>query len=137
MKIAEEIYPSKSAKAYYNKEKSIYEIIVKDNYINIRGENCQFFFRFAASLLNHQIVLKLVEFSFWNDEFKQELASYKNIGYNKFWYQSPKDYYTGNGYKPNYINIREALKLVTDEIYKMACDAFLETIKNNFKLAKR
>jgi len=64
MKIKEEIYPSKSASAYYNKEKDIYEIIVKDNLINIRGENAQYFFRFCASFVKHQIVLKLVEFSF-------------------------------------------------------------------------
>jgi len=65
------------------------------------------------------------------------LASYKNLSYNKFAYQSPKDYYIQNGYKPNYITIRTALQLVTDEIYKMACAAFIEVAQLNFKLARK
>lgn len=124
-------------KCYYNKEKSAYEIIIQNDLPNSKQENINLFFRFSASLIKHQICLKLVEFSIWNDNYKQELASYKNLTYNKFGYQSPKDYYIENGYKPNYMNSKGALKFVTEDIYKQACDAFLETIKSNFKLSKR
>jgi hypothetical protein len=135
--LKEIVYPSISASASYNKEQNIYEIIVANNFVNSNGQNIQHFFRFTALLVKHQIALKIVEFSYWNDDYKEELASYKNLAHYKFGYQTPRNYYIQNGYKPNYISSSKAFKFVTENIYKLACDAFLQAIKNNFKLVKR